>query len=107
METPGSDRQPELRRLDYRERVLRAFIRDGRLTVIPSQEKKRLVILEFLCSACFAEDRDFPEAEVNERLRSYHEDVAALRRYMVVAGLLTRSAGTYRRVDRPRGTEAS
>lgn len=99
METPGAGPQPERHRLDYRERVLRAFLRDGRLTVIPSQERKRLVILEFLCSACFAQGREFSEAEVNERLRAYHEDVAALRRYMVVAGLLSRSAGMYRRTD--------
>jgi hypothetical protein len=34
---------------------------------------------------------------VNERLAVYHEDVAALRRYLVSAGLMTRSGGIYRR----------
>jgi hypothetical protein len=47
---------------------------------------------------CFGEDRSYPELEVNERLGRYHEDVAALRRYLVGAGLMTRAGGEYRRV---------
>jgi hypothetical protein len=77
--------------------VLRAFLRDGRLVSIPAQEKKKLVVLRHLVDRCFAEDRPYPEREVNDLLGAYHEDVAALRRYMVIAGLLTRSGGEYRR----------
>ncbi len=87
-------------RLDDRTRVLRAFVKDGRLVAIPSQHKKQLVVLEFLLDACFAEDRHYPEAEVNERLRRFNEDTAALRRYLVVEGFLTRDAGIYRRATR-------
>jgi hypothetical protein len=46
---------------------------------------------------CFAEDRVYPEREVGERLAVYREDVAALRRYLVDAGLTTRDRGEYRR----------
>jgi hypothetical protein len=46
---------------------------------------------------CFPEDRGYTEIEVNELLSAYHEDVASLRRFMVVGGLLTRDAGVYRR----------
>lgn len=35
---------------------------------------------------------------MNEELARYHEDVAALRRYLVDAGLVTRERGIYRRV---------
>ena len=83
--------------------VLRAFVRHGRLTAIPAQQRKKEVVLLFLLDACFADDRDYPEPEVNERLRQYHEDVAALRRYLVDARLMTRTAGVYRRaVGQPR-----
>ena len=82
----------------YDAKVLRAFLRDGHLVSIPAQERKRRAILRYLASRCFAEDRGYPEREVNERLSPFHEDVAALRRYMVVAGLMTRSGGVYRRV---------
>jgi DNA-binding transcriptional ArsR family regulator len=81
----------------YDAKVLRAFVRDGRLVSIPAQEKKRGAILRYLLARCFAEDRAYPEREVNERLAGYHEDVASLRRYMVGAGLMTRSGGEYRR----------
>jgi gluconokinase len=81
----------------FDERVVETFIRDGRLVSIPADQKKRLVILRHLLSECFGEDRAYPEREVNQRLGAYHEDVAALRRYMVDAGLMARSAGEYRR----------
>ena len=45
----------------------------------------------------FTEDREYPEAEVNQRLALFHRDVATLRRGMVDAGLVTREAGQYRR----------
>ena len=77
--------------------MLRAFVRDGRLVSIPARPKKRDVILRYLVSQCFAEHRAYPEREVNERLGEYHEDVAALRRYMVISGLMTRADGVYRR----------
>jgi hypothetical protein len=89
--------------VDYDARVLRAFIVDGRLASIPAQAKKRDVVLRYLLDACFPDDREYPEKEVNQRLALFHRDVAALRRYMVEAGLMTRSAGIYRRAA-PRST---
>ena len=94
-ELPGPDGQSLPA---YDANVLRAFLREGRLVSIPAQEKKRQVILRYLLDRCFAEDRTYPEREVNERLGRYHEDVASLRRYLVAAGLMTRAAGEYRRV---------
>jgi DNA-binding HxlR family transcriptional regulator len=81
----------------YDAKVLRAFLRDGRLVSIPAQDRKRQAVLRYLLDHCFAEDRVYPEREVNERLGEYHEDVASLRRYLVAAGLMTRSGGEYRR----------
>jgi DNA-binding transcriptional ArsR family regulator len=78
-------------------KVLRAFFEGGVLTSIPAQEKKRLVVLMYLRDRCFEEDRDYPEKEVNQRLAVFHPDVASLRRYMIELGLMTRSAGIYRR----------
>jgi hypothetical protein len=87
-----------MERLSYEDKVLRSFIRDNRLVSIPARDKKRQVILCYLVERCFPEDRAYPEAEVNQRLALYHPDVAALRRYLVERGLMTRSAGEYRRV---------
>jgi hypothetical protein len=85
----------------FEARVLRAFVRDGRLVSIPAQDRKRQVILRWLVDTCFQEDRAFPERDVNLRLALIHPDVAALRRYLVDAGLMTRTSGEYRRVQRP------
>ena len=80
-------------------KVLRAFVEGGRLTSIPAQEKKRLVVLRWVRERCFPEARDYPEREVNERLATVHEDTATLRRYIVESRLMSRSGGIYRRVE--------
>ncbi len=78
-------------------RILRGFFADDRLVSIPAQHAKRLVVLRYLRDRCFVEDRAYPEKEVNQRLALFHPDVAALRRYLVDDGLMTRAAGVYRR----------
>lgn len=78
-------------------RTLRAYLVDGRLTTIPAQVRKRQVILRFLLERVFAEDREYPEKEVNQRLALFHPDVASLRRDLVDLGYVSRQAGMYRR----------
>jgi hypothetical protein len=74
--------------------VLSAFVRNGRLTSIPAQRSKRLVVLDHLVRVFEAGIR-YPEREVNALLAVWHPDVAALRRYLVDEGLLSREAGVY------------
>ena len=87
----------ELRRLTDEERVIRAFVKDGRLVSIPAKPRKRELLLPYLLDVAFPDDRDYEEREVNQRLALLHRDVAALRRYFVEGGLMTRDAGIYRR----------
>ena len=79
------------------DKVLRAYLVDGRLTRIPAQGKKRQVILRFLLERVFTEDRAYPEKEVNQRLALFHPDVAALRRYLYDERYVDRDHGLYRR----------
>ena len=88
---------PGLRKLTDREKVVRAFMRDGRLVSIPAKPRKRELLLHLILDQCFPEDRDYEEKEVNMRLALLHPDVAALRRYLVDGRLMTRKAGIYRR----------
>ncbi len=81
----------------FEAKVLRSFFRDGRLVSIPAQDRKKRVVLLHLLELCFPEDRAYPEKEVNQRLALFHPDVAALRRYLVDFGLMTRASGEYRR----------
>lgn len=71
------------------DRVLRAFLRDGKLTSVPSVHSKRLVVLDYLAGS-FEPGEVYPEADVNKILAAFHPDVAALRRYLVDEGFLRR-----------------
>jgi hypothetical protein len=75
-------------------RVLRAFVRDGRLTSIPATHAKRLVILDRLAQE-FEPGRRYSEAMVNLVLGKWYADTAALRRYLVDEGFLDRAEGEY------------
>ena len=74
--------------------VVGRFVKDGRLVVMPSKRSKLLLVLDHLAQE-FELGRTYPESEVNEVLGGYHDDFAALRRYLVDEGFLTREAGTY------------
>jgi hypothetical protein len=87
------------------EQVLRAFVLpDGRLRSIPTKISKRLVILNLVAQE-FEIGRTYAETEVNAAVRRFHDDVAALRRYLVEEGFLERRDGRYWRaggtVDSP------
>lgn len=83
------------------EKVLATFVRDGRLMQIPARQGKRLVILRWLVER-FEPGVRYPEHEVNEKLRQANPDYAALRRYLVDAGLMQREGGVYwRTVEAP------
>jgi hypothetical protein len=75
-------------------KVLRAFVRNGRLTSIPAQKGKRLVVLDLLAQE-FEPGRRYSEREVVAVLSRWHDDHAALRRYLVDDGLLDRHGGEY------------
>lgn len=74
--------------------VLSRFFEGARLTSIPSSRAKRLVVLERLAQE-FEPGLRYREAEVNFALQLFHPDYAALRRYLVDEGLMTRADGVY------------
>ncbi|MDX2848466.1 DUF2087 domain-containing protein [Actinacidiphila glaucinigra] len=76
-----------------------ALFSQGRLTVIPRRAVRREQLLRHLTETLFRPGRDYREREVNEALRTVHDDCAALRRYLVEDGWLERSAdgSAYRR----------
>ncbi|WP_327256498.1 DUF2087 domain-containing protein [Streptomyces sp. NBC_01244] len=67
------------------------FSAGGRLTAIPRKAARREQLLAHLTETLFAADRAYTEPEVNDLLLTVHEDCAALRRYLVIAGHLTRT----------------
>ncbi len=83
-----------------RARVLRSFLRDGRLVSVPAARSKRRVVLEHIV-AVFEPGVRYPEAEVSATLAAFHPDYAALRRYLVDEELLSRAGGLYWRSGGP------
>ena len=74
--------------------MLRVFIRDGRLTQIPAQRSKRLVVLDRLAQD-FEPGERYSESRVNLILGRWHPDTAACRRYLIDEGFLGRDQGVY------------
>ena len=70
------------------------FIKNGRLVIWPSKQSKLRPVLDHIAQD-FEPGRRYPEPEVNEILSHYNDDVAALRRYLVDEGFMTREAGIY------------
>ncbi|WP_163509342.1 DUF2087 domain-containing protein [Fodinicola acaciae] len=77
--------------------ALRTFIVNGRLVSMPAARAKRLAVLEHIALA-FEPGVRYPEREVDAILRAWHDDHAALRRYLVDESLLAREAGVYWRI---------
>lgn len=66
----------------------------GRLVAIPAKRGKRLPVLSRLAQE-FDPGVYYSEADVNAALREFHPDVAALRRYLVEEGFMSRTPGGF------------
>jgi hypothetical protein len=69
-------------------------MRDGMIVTMPAKRSRRLVLLDHVAGR-FDVGVRYAESEVNFRLRALHEDYAALRRYLVDEGFLSREHGEY------------
>ena len=74
--------------------VLRTFFRNGRLTEIPAKESKRRIVLERIALE-FEPGVRYDERHVNAIVGRFHNDHAAIRRYLVDEGFLDREHGEY------------
>src|SRR5215470_16713813 len=79
---------------DEKARVVATFIKDGRLVSIPAQYKKRRYVMEELARS-FEWGRLYDEKEVNAILKTFHDDVASLRREMIDQRIMMRENGRY------------
>lgn len=80
---------------DATRRMVARFLReDGSLRTLPSRHAKLLAVLDHVAQS-FELGRTYPESQVNEILQRFHPDYAALRRYLVDDGFLTREQGVY------------
>jgi len=86
-----SNRQPR----SEREKVLKNFFVNGRLTHLPSaRKKKRYVLEEFLRR--FDRGRVYTEKEVNDIIAESYDDFCTVRREFIAEKMMTRKESKYR-----------
>ena len=81
----------------YKKSVISHFFKHGKLTQLPTQRKKREIVLSEILKQ-FEPDREYTEKEVNEIILRYHEDYCTIRREMIAFGMMTRDHETYKRI---------
>ena len=72
-----------------RDKVLRTYLKDGRMSLLPGKEKKKLVVLQYVMER-FETSRNYTEKEVNEIIRTIVDDYVTVRRYLIEYGFMDR-----------------
>jgi DNA-binding transcriptional regulator YhcF (GntR family) len=92
---PTTGRELQDGRMDeYRRKVLETFFRNNILVKLPSQHKKRLIVLEQF-AVRFEPERRYAEQEVTELIMPLFDDYCTIRRLLVDEGLIRREGTVY------------
>ena len=78
----------------YKKEVISNFFKYGKLTNIPSQRKKREIVLQEIAKE-FEVGKQYGEKEVNEIIHKFHEDHCTIRREMIACGIMAREREIY------------
>ena len=81
----------------YRREVISNFFKYGRLTKLPTQRKKREIVL-FEIANSFEIGKEYSEREVNEVILRFNEDFCTIRREMIAFGIMMRDHEIYKRL---------
>lgn len=73
-------------------KVFKDYFANGRLTQIPTKQKKLMAVLQWLATK-FEASREYTEREVNAIVSEIHDDYATLRRNLIEFGFLRRERG--------------
>ena len=90
----GQQAQQSQRLDNYRAGVIDTFFKDGQLSQLPIQKKKRHMVLEQLVSL-FQEGKTYGEKEVNALIAEKFADYCTIRREMIDGMLLERENNVY------------
>lgn len=78
----------------YKEKVLKTFMQDGRIIQIPSQMQKRWIVFEQILQE-FEYGKEYTEQQVNELIRKYHDDHCLIRRSFIEERVMNRENNIY------------
>lgn len=91
--------EDEMKKFEFEDleksKILENFLQaDGKLKNLPSQHKKKLVILEHLVKGLKIGE-SYPESEINEYIKQFYHDFATIRREFVMCQFMFRQDGQY------------
>ena len=78
----------------YKKEVISHFFKYGKLTQLPTQRKKREIVLTEIAKS-FENGKKYDEKDVNEIIHKFHEDHCTIRREMIACGIMAREKETY------------
>ncbi len=91
----GDSAMPDEANDRFRASTLRNFFTaDGKLKHLPSQLKKKLIVLEHMVSR-LTKGQKYTEKEINAFIQDYHADFATIRREFIMHQFMYRSAEVY------------
>ncbi|KAA0544910.1 metalloregulator ArsR/SmtB family transcription factor [Bacillus sp. BGMRC 2118] len=70
------------------------FSKEGRLKQIPSQMKKKIIVLEHLVEK-LEQGKKYQEKELNEFIKQFHDDFATIRREFIIHQFMYREDSIY------------
>lgn len=70
------------------------FTKEGKLTHLPAQLKKKLIVLEHLVSQ-LEQGASYSEKQINEYIKKYDDDYATIRREFIIYRFMSREDGIY------------
>lgn len=89
--------EENLREEAYRQKIIDSFFKFEKLTNIPVQRKKRIVVLLKILEA-FHKEHTYTEKEVNLIIADFHDDFATIRKDLVAEKMMKRNNGKYQRI---------
>ena len=78
----------------YKKEVVSHFFKFGKLIQLPTQRKKREIVLREIAKE-FDKAQKYSENAVNEIIHKYHDDHCTIRREMIACGIMKREKETY------------
>ncbi len=78
----------------YEKEVLSRFFKYGKLIQLPTQRKKREIVLREIANK-FEKAHKYSETEVNDIIHRFHDDHCTIRREMITFGILARDNKEY------------
>lgn len=70
------------------------FSADGRLTQIPAQRKRKLIVFEHLLEGLMP-GQQYTEEQINQHILRFHEDYCTIRREFIINHFMYREHGIY------------